>query len=101
MSARYSWTTIRVLPDLEGFRWGALTQAYLRALRPSVIRVVESGDSFTSDAITWRVTVYLDSAGCVSRIEHEVEVDLPDGVAHGYALEQRLEADAPDRGDPR
>lgn len=88
------WTVVRALPDLEGKKWGPVTQAHLRALRPSEVRVVEADGCVKTDACTWRVTVHLDNSRRISRIEQEVEVDLPDGVDNGYALSVRLEADS-------
>lgn len=83
------WTCVRVLPDLEGEPWSPITAAFLRSLRPSSVRVIRDG-FVTSDARCWRVTVYLTPADVIERIEQEVEVDLPDGVAHGYDLRCRL-----------
>lgn len=86
----YGFNVVRVLPDLEGKPWNEVTQAYMRSLRPSSVRVVPDGAPMTSDAKLWRVTVHLTASGSVHRVEQEVEVDLPDGVAHGYDLTCRL-----------
>lgn len=86
----YGFTNVRVLPDLEGKPWNEITQAYMRSLRPSVVRVVPDDGTVTSDARLWRVTVYLTASGKIRLIDQEVEVDLPVGVDHGYALDRRL-----------
>lgn len=91
MSQSYGFTVVRVLPDLEGKPWNDVTTAYLRSLRPSVVRVVPGGGEVTSDAKLWRVTVFLTPSGLIETIEQEVEVDLPEGVEHGHALRCRLE----------
>lgn len=44
------------------------------------------------DARTWRVTVFLTKDNCIGRIEQETEVDLPDGVQHGYDLKCKMVA---------
>ena len=80
------WTVIRCLPELEGKPWSELAAAFLRALRPSAVRVVLPGEGVKTDAIVWRVTVYLTDRCTIERIEQEVEVDLPDGVQHGHDL---------------
>jgi len=89
-ASRCGFTSIAVLPALIGRDWNAVTQAYLRALRPSKVRVVHPGGIETSDARCWRVTVRLTAANRVDSITQEVEVDLPGGVEHGWDLDQQL-----------
>jgi len=86
----YGFSCVRVLPELEGKPWNEITKAYMRSLRPSVVRVVQNGAPVTSDAKLWRATVYLTRSGSIDLIEQEVEVDLPAGVDHGHALRCRL-----------
>lgn len=90
---RYGWTVVRVLPELVGKPWGPIAQAFLRAVRPSEVRLVSAdrnGHYITkTDAKCWRVTVYIDASG-ITDIVQEVEVDLPDGVEHGFDLGERL-----------
>ncbi len=88
---RYGFSCVRVLPDLVGKPWNEVTSACTRSLRPSRVRVVIGDSPVTSDAVLWRVTVYLDSLMMVRRIEQEVEVDLPDGVENGFDLRRRME----------
>lgn len=80
-----------MLPELVGKPWNAITEAYMRALRPSRVRVVRDGEPVTSDAVTWRVTIHLTVSGSIRRVEQEVEVGLPDGVDHGHALRCKME----------
>lgn len=91
MSVRYGFLCVRALPELEGKPWNDVTRAYMRSLRPSVVRVVPDGGVITSDAKLWRVSVYLTAAGTIRLVEQEVEVDLPFGVEHGHALRCKLE----------
>ena len=90
--SRYGFTCIRVLQELDGKPWNEITKAYMRSLRPSRVRVVKEGEAMTTDARLWRVTVHLTSSERIRCIDQEVEVDLPDGVDHGYALACKLEA---------
>lgn len=76
--------SIKVLEFLNGREWDEVALAYVHSLRPSCIRVTT--DCITLDARTWRVTVYVDNKNIITGIEQEVEVGLPDGVAHGEAL---------------
>ena len=94
VSERYGWTVVDCLPELTGKPWDGLAQAFLRAVRPSEVRVIRV-DALghyvvKTDAKVWRVTVYVDAAERVTRIAQEVEVDLPDGVQHGFDLGERL-----------
>ena len=73
---RIGFTSILVLPFLNGQPWDDLARAYVHALRPSRVRVSESW--ITCDAMLWRVTVMLKN-GVVAYIEQEVEVDLSSG----------------------
>lgn len=91
MSQRYGFSCVRVLPELVGKPWNDITKAYMRSLRPSRVRVVRDGDPVTSDAVSWRVTVYLTTSGSIHHVEQEVEVDLPDGVDHGHMLRCKME----------
>lgn len=90
--ARLGYTVIRVMPELEGKQWGPLARAYVSALRPSQIRLVYG--AMKSDSKLWRVTVHVDSDrhdARILRLEQEVEVELPEGVANGYELSCKLE----------
>ena len=89
-SESFGWTSIDVLPDLIGHPWNDITQAFLRAVRPSRVRVLQVGDVETTDAIAWRVTVYVRN-GTINSITQEVEVDLPPGIAHGFDLACAME----------
>lgn len=85
------WTVVDVLPEIIGRPWCEVTKAYLRALRPSEVRVIEHNGVMKTDAVTWRVTVQLTALGRVAAVHQEVEVDLPSGIAHGYALGRTLD----------
>lgn len=50
MIGSYGFAVIRVLPDLVQKPWNEITRAYLRALRPSSVRVIRDGNPVTSDA---------------------------------------------------
>lgn len=84
------WTVVRVLEELRGKPWDAISRSFMRALRPSKVRVVPFGGDATCDAVTWRVTVWLEKDGTVDYVEQEVEVDLPDGIANGYELQMAV-----------
>ena len=82
------------IPVLE-FLWGRkldeVVTSYLHALRPSMVRITES--CINLDCCRWRVTVLVKKIKrtfFVNRIEQEVPVLLPDGVAHGDALRLAL-----------
>lgn len=88
---RYGYTNIQVLPELTGKPWCAITQSYMHGLRPSNVRVVQQHGEIKSNAILWRVTVYLTDNERIERIEQEVEVELPDSVENGYRLHCLME----------
>lgn len=83
-----SWTSVEVLPFLKGKKWDEVALAYVHSLRPSSIRVTP--DYETADAETWRVTVRVNKDNIIQEIEQEVEVWLPEGIAHGHALTHAL-----------
>lgn len=85
---RRGYTSIPVLPQLWGEPWNEIALAYVHALRPSLVRVVHAEE--TTDAVCWRVTVYLKGER-IESIEQEVEVGLPEDCQHGSALEIALE----------
>ena len=69
------YTSIPVLEFLKGKPWNNMALNFVSALRPSGIRVTR--DEITSDAVSWRVTVYLeDDDRTIQRIEQEVSVGL-------------------------
>jgi hypothetical protein len=88
--SRTGYTIVRCLPALEGKPWNALTSAFVRALRPSEVVVLDADVSAKCDARLWRVFVRLTKVGLIHSIEQEVLVDLPDGVENGYALVQAV-----------
>lgn len=93
---RYDWhgptgyLSIEVLTFLNGHPWDEVALAFVHSLRPSSVRVISENEGETADARTWRVTIYLKDADCIKYIRQEVEVSLPEGVAHGSALRDAL-----------
>lgn len=76
-----------VLQDLWGRKLDEVVMAYVHSLRPSVVRITDAGIKL--DCRLWRVTIWVEKvkrSRFVRRIEQEVEVLLPQGVAHGDAL---------------
>lgn len=70
------YTAIPVLEFLNGEPWDDRILDFIHALRPSDVRIAMENEAVTSDARVWRVTVYLDNASNVKKIEQEVEVGL-------------------------
>ena len=88
-----SFTSIAVLTELYGLPWDdPVMPAYVSALRPSAVRVIEHGHLTRSNAIPWRVTVYLTALRRVREVVQEVQVELPEdgSIEHGYALQVAL-----------
>jgi len=82
------YTSIPVLQQLWGTPWCNAAANFLPALRPSCVRVTTG--EVTTDAVGWRVTVYLDAHENISRIEQEVEVGLV-GFRNGQDAANYLE----------
>lgn len=85
---RLGWKSINVLEFLNGKTWDDLALGYVHALRPSSIRVTKGG--ITLDARVWRVTVHINEDKTIKSIQQEVEVGLPETVAHGEAMRAAL-----------
>lgn len=83
-----AWTTIKVLQFLYGRKCDDLILSYIHALRPSAIRITSG--YVTCDAMTWRVTVFVDSKNKVKSIEQEVEVATCEPFENGYQLDKFL-----------
>lgn len=85
---RRGYVSMPVLPFLNKRALDDVAFAWITSLRPSSVRLCRNGQN--DDARCWRVTVYLhDNEDTIRRISQEVEVGLPDGVAHGHALNLR------------
>ncbi len=82
------WKTIEVLGFLNGKPWDDLALGYVHALRPSSVRVTKG--MIKLDACVWRVTVYISEDNIIRKIKQEVEVGLPENVAHGEAMGMAL-----------
>jgi hypothetical protein len=82
------YTSIPVLQGLWGTPWCNAAANFLPALRPSCVRVTRG--EVTLDAVSWRVTVYLNADDTISRIEQEVEVGLV-GFRNGQDASNYLE----------
>ncbi len=80
---------LRVLPQLYGRPWDERAMNLVDALRPSRVRV--SKGELKTNAITWRVTVMLDSEGhgVIKWIEQEVTVGLRGDFEHGHDYDVR------------
>ena len=82
--------SIQVLPFLYGVELNDMVFGYIHALRPSYVRVVESGQSVTADSIPWRVTIVINSDHTIMEITQEVDVGLYGGTKSGYDLFQLI-----------
>jgi len=86
------FTSIEVLEFLKNKPWDDVALGFVHALRPEIIRVIQYNGGTQLDARTWRVTVYLNKDNkTIQEITQEVQVGLPKGCAHGWALEEALE----------
>jgi hypothetical protein len=85
-SSRYGFLSVELLGFLTGKPWDEVALAYVSALRPSYIRVIRHNGSQTMDAMNDRVTVHLGEDDKIEDITQEVQVWLPERVAHGDAL---------------
>lgn len=88
---RTGWKSIPVLEFLKGRKVDEVVMSYIHALRPSSVRISEG--MLTCDASVWRVTVMVKRVKrdlYVESVTQEVEVLLPEGVAHGDALNLAL-----------
>lgn len=78
----------KVLPELTGKSFDEYALGLIHSLRPSFIRVCKGG--YTLDAVTWRVTVFIDDNDVIKEVSQEVEVGLPEGCQHGASLDSAL-----------
>ncbi len=76
------WMVIPVLEFLNGKPWNDMSKSFVSALRPSVVRLCR--ESATCDAITWRVTVWINKDDKIKRIEQEVSYNVY-GVEHSHS----------------
>jgi len=86
----YGYISINMLEFLKGKPWDQAALNYVMALEPTCIRVTEGPT--TADAVTGRVTVYLNGDNrTIHHIQKECRVGTV-GCSHGYGLNQRLHA---------
>lgn len=85
---RRGYATIEVLPELKGKPFDDVALAFIHGLDPKSVRLCRHGQN--DDARTGRVNVYIDDDDKIVRINKEIEVMLPAGVAHGHALRAAL-----------
>ena len=86
----YGQTSVEVLTFLRGHPWDEVALAYACSVQPSCIRVVPFNACIHTNAVPWRLTVYLDCLDRISSCEQEVIVGLPPDVRHAHALNQLL-----------
>lgn len=90
---RLGWTVLEVLRELWGRPWDQYALNLVHSLRPTGIRVTNSG--MTLDAQTWRVTVYLEEDDrTIAKIDQEVEVGCL-GAKHGHGLGKYSRGESP------
>lgn len=78
-----------MLGFLRGRLLDKVAMSYVQALRPSSVRIVGMGLTVNADSKCWRVTICTfkrRGKRHIVSIHQEVEVGLPNGVAHGEAL---------------
>jgi hypothetical protein len=92
---KYGYTSIDCLEFLKGQPYDELAMGYVQSLRPSMVRICK--DRATLDMRQWRVTIWLDEKSNIKRIEQEVHVGLPDGIANAHELYQVFKARSPRR----
>jgi hypothetical protein len=61
--------------------------------------VIEHGQCEHTNAVLWRLTIYLDMDGKIEKMEQEVEVAIPEGIRNGYELHCALEGRKPAQPD--
>lgn len=98
------WTCVPMLQFLWGRPWNNMALNYVMGLRPSMIRVT-TGETKT-DAVTWRVTVYLEED---KRTIREIDQELQtwaigcrygaDLVLHEDRFKDKLELEQDDFPD--
>lgn len=89
----HGFSVLPQLQELWGRPWNQYALNLVHSLRPSCIRVTNSGIKL--DARTWRVTVYLeDDDRTIRRIEQEVQVGCV-GAKHGHGLSKYGRGESP------
>lgn len=88
LTSGHGYTIIEVLDFLIGRKYDIVAQAFITALRPSCVEVITG--RATCNALPWRVRVVIDSDNVIRKIYQEVNINLPEGVAHGHALQMAL-----------
>ena len=94
--SRAGYTSIPVLEFLNGQPWDDFALCWVHALRPTKIRVVRAEE--TTDAYTWRVTVYVDGDNRIESVRQEVEIGLRKQDRHGHDLNMELQQRKEPRG---
>jgi len=84
----YSYTTVKVLPELLGKKWDEVSLAFVLSLEPTAIRV--STGMVTLDSCVGRMTVIVNDDDVIQRIDKEVRIPLPEGVKNAYDLRCKL-----------
>lgn len=82
MTTRYGHLSWPVLPFLWGLPWDELALAWVLTLKPGQIRVTR-GETTTDGALFTRVTVFVDRADVIERIEVEDRIPLLGGPECG------------------
>jgi hypothetical protein len=85
----FSYTNIKVLPELTGRKLDDLSWGLIHALRPSVVEVFNDDWWAHCNAITWRVRVFCKDS-IISFIEQEVKVGMYGNIKNGGDLSWRL-----------
>ncbi len=79
------YTVIEVLDFLKGRELDKVSLGYIYALRPSSVRISDSG-GIHMDSMPWRVTIYRKD-NKITKIQQEIKVALYDDVQCGQHLD--------------
>jgi hypothetical protein len=86
MKYRLGYVVVEVLTQLKGRLWDSISRSLVESERPTVVRVLNYGVEPSLDSVWWRVTVYLDEGGLISKCEQERKVPLPNHVPDGRTM---------------
>ena len=71
----FAFIVVEVLPEIVGLPWCHATMLYTLSLDPCAVRVTTG--MMTCDAVSGRITVYVDDKDIITSIKMERKVGLP------------------------
>lgn len=91
LGKRSCWAVLPVCESIWRTKWDIVALAYVLAVtKPTAIRVTTG--EIKTDAMTGRVTIFVDANDTIMQIEQELRISVPESIQDGFHFKSLVAA---------